>query len=137
MARTIIHEFIHADMYRALYTGQPSAHDVIFRDIYNAYEEGVFSASPQHESMAALYIDSMTDSLKKFHSTVLTDDYNYMTNNGANPLPDSFYEALAWRGLAIHNVRAYTDLPQSKKDQLTNSLNLYYSATTKTCPKDN
>lgn len=137
VARTIMHEFIHADMFRALNTNNASAHDVIFKAIYEAYESGQFNATPQHESMAALYIGSMMESLRKFHQTVLVDDYNYLTNNGANPLSDSFYEALAWRGLAIHNVKAYTDLPQIKKDQLAEALNLYYSATTKTCPEEN
>ena len=60
-------------------------------------------------------------------------DYNYLTNNGTNPLPNSFYEALAWQGLKDANVKAYTDLSTPKKTELTNSLNTHYHSTTKNC----
>ena len=70
-----------------------------------------------------------------FHENVLIGDYNYLTNNGLNPLPDSFYKALAWQGLKDHHVEAYINLPDSKKTELTNALNTYYHATTKNCPQ--
>lgn len=85
--------------------------------------------------MADLYVNSIKDALKSFHKNVLVGDYNYLTNNGSNPLPDSFYEALAWQGLKNVNVKAYTDLSDSKKKELTNSLNAHYHhSTTKNCP---
>ena len=91
-------------------------------------------ATLQHNTMAELYINSIRDALISFHKSVLVGGYNYLTNNGANPLPDSFYEALAWQGLKDANVKAYTDLPNFKKTELTNSLNTYYHRTTKNCP---
>lgn len=134
-ARTLIHEYIHADMYRKLYTENSlSAADADFKTTYEAYEAGKFEATSQHNSMADLYVFSIRDALKDFHKNVLTDDYNYLTNNGAIPLPDTFYEALAWQGLKEDNVQAYNDLLGPKKTELTNSLNLYYHSTTKNCP---
>ncbi len=134
VARTILHEYIHADMYRKLYTSNPTPRDLSFRDTYNEYENGNFNASSQHESMASLYVLSIRDALKSYHKNVLVGDYNYLSNNGANPIPDTFYEALAWRGLKNHNVQAWIDLPQSEKDALSQTLSQYYHSTTKNCP---
>jgi hypothetical protein len=127
-ARTLIHEYIHADMVRKIYTANYDG-DLDFKTTYEKYE-----TEKQHNAMADLYINSITDALKSFHENVLVGDYNYLTNNGTNPLPNSFYEALAWQGLKDTNVKAYTDLPDTKKTELTNSLNTYYHSTTKNCP---
>ena len=127
-ARTLIHEYIHADMVRKIYTANYDG-DLDFKTTYEKYE-----TEKQHNAMADLYINSIRDALKSFHENVLVGDYNYLTNNGTNPLPNSFYEALAWQGLKDTNVKAYTDLPDTKKTELTNSLNSYYHSTTKNCP---
>ncbi|CAA0232870.1 conserved exported hypothetical protein [Tenacibaculum maritimum] len=127
-ARTLIHEYIHADMFRKLNTPNPTSGDLDFKSTYEKYE-----TEKQHNSMAELYVNSIRDALKSFHKSVLVGDYNYLTNNGINPLPDNFYEALAWQGLKEHNVQAYTDLSSSKKTELTNALNTHYHSTTKNC----
>ena len=134
-ARTLIHEYIHADMYRKLHTKYPTQGDLDFKKTYQEFKNGNFQASPQHESMAELYVNSIKNALQDFHKNVLADDYNYLTDNGTNPLPDSFYESLAWQGLKNHNVQAYIDLPDSKKTELTNALNAHYHSTTKNCPE--
>ena len=128
--RTLIHEYIHADMFRKLYTKYPTNGDLDFKTTYEKYE-----TEKQHNAMAELYVTSMMNTLKDFHKNVLVGDYNYLTDSGANPLPNNFYEALAWQGLKIHNVKAYTDLSNSKKTNLTNALNTYYHSTTKNCPQ--
>ena len=128
--RTLIHEYIHADMFRKLYTKYPTNGDLDFKTTYEKYE-----TEKQHNAMAELYVTSMMNTLKSFHKNVLVRDYNYLTNNGRNPLPDDFYEALAWQGLKDHNVKAYIDLSNSKKTNLTNALNTYYHSTTKNCPQ--
>lgn len=134
-ARTLIHEYIHADMYRKLHTKYPTEGDLDFKKTYLQFKKGNFKATPQHNSMADLYVHSMRDALKSFHKKVLVGDYNYLTNNGTNPLPDSFYEALAWQGLKDDNVKAYANLTNAKKTELTNALNAHYHSTTKNCPK--
>jgi len=94
-----------------------------------------FEASPQHETMAALYVNQMTRALLNFHKNVLVGDYNYLTDNGANPILSTFYEALAWQGLKEQGVQAYTNLLQARKDELNNSLSTYLPSTTATCPE--
>lgn len=107
-ARTILHEYIHADMYRKLYTKDVTNIEVLdFKKTYEAYGN-------QHGAIGALYIDSMKEALKAFHRNVLTDDYNKYTNYYGTPT-DAFYEALAWGGLRDSNVKAWTDLPAEKK----------------------
>ena len=132
--RDLIHEYIHADMFRKLYTNNPTQGDLDFKKTYENFKNGNFQASPQHESMADLYVLSISNALKSFHKNHLTGDYNYLTDNGAHPLPDSFYEALAWQGLKNHDVDAYNNLPDSKKTELQNSLEANYHETTKNCP---
>lgn len=81
----------------------------------------------------------MTKTLKNFHEYILVKDYNYLTDNGANQLPDSFYEALAWQGLTEEGevVDAYNQLSDEKKAELQESLSLYYPSTTTNCPENN
>lgn len=128
--RTILHEYIHADMFRKLYTLSPTQKDLDFKTTYEN-----FKSERGHEVMALLYVNSMKEALKEFHKKVLMDDYNFLTDNGANPLPDSFYEGLAWQGLKEHGVQSYKDLKDDKKTEMENSINLYYHSTTKSCPK--
>ncbi len=136
VARTILHEYIHADMFRKLNTKYPTSGDLDFRTTYESFKSDNFKASAQHESMADLYVGEMTNALKNFHKYALVSDYNYLTNNGANSLPDSFYEALAWQGLKQHDVKAYTDLSDSKKEELKNNLEFHLPTTTPNCPNN-
>lgn len=133
-ARTLIHEYIHADMYRKINSPNYDG-DLDFKTTYEKFENGNFQASAQHETMAELYVHSMRDALKDFHKNVLKNDYNYLTNNGENPIPDSFYEALAWQGLKDHNVKAYADLSTPEKTELSDALEAHYHSTTKNCPQ--
>ena len=83
--------------------------------------------------MADLYLDEMIFTLKQFHQTALSADYNYLSNNGANPIPDYFYEALAWQGLKGADIQAYNSVPQIEKDSMNHYLQIYYFATTTNC----
>ncbi len=117
VVRTLLHEYIHADMYRKLNTeDQVQTNDFLnFKETYDSYKNGNFKADSQHETMADLYIDEMTKTLKNFHEYILVEDYNFLTNNGAIPIPDSFYEGLAWRGLKEQGVAAYDRLSFDEK----------------------
>ncbi len=81
-------------IYRKLYTHSPTQNDLDFKTTYEKFEK-----ENEHETMALLYVNSMKEALKNFHKKVMIKDYNYLTDNGTNPLPDSFYEGLAWQGL--------------------------------------
>ena len=52
VAKTILHEYIHADIYRKLNTKYSGTADLDFKKTYEAYED-------QHEAMGALYVNSI------------------------------------------------------------------------------
>ena len=119
VARTILHEYIHADIYRKLDVKYNADKELDFKKTYLAYKS-------QHEAMGALYITSLRDALRDFHKTVLTDDYNKYTYYLGEPSLD-FYEALAWRGLKEHDVQAWKDLSPDRKQELDDiGLNIAY-----------
>ncbi len=62
----------------------------------------------------------MRDALKHFHKNVLTEDYNKYISYYEEVPNDDFYEALAWRGLKEHNVKAWTDLSTERKEEINN-----------------
>lgn len=111
--RTILHEYIHADIFRKLNTKYPISGELNFKKTYETY-------GSQHGTMGALYITSMRDALKSFHKNVLTNDYNgYINYYGETP-SDAFYEALAWGGLRDSNVKAWEDLSTLMKTEIEN-----------------
>ncbi|MDQ8012952.1 MAG: hypothetical protein REI96_10920 [Flavobacterium nitrogenifigens] len=126
-ARIILHEYIHADMYRKLNTTNPNDADARdFKKVFETYEN-------QHNAMAQVYLTSMRDALKEFHKTVLNSDYNnYVKYYGEAP-SDAFYEAMAWGGLKDSNVKAWTDLSADKKASI-NSLASRVPILSKTVP---
>ncbi|MDP5200440.1 hypothetical protein [Flavobacterium sp. DG2-3] len=114
-ARIILHEYIHADIYRKLNTTNSNDIDASnFKQVFETYEN-------QHNAMAQVYLSSMKDALKSFHKTVLSADYNKYTNYYGEEPSDAFYEAMAWGGLKDSSVKAWTDLPEDKKASI-NSL---------------
>jgi hypothetical protein len=108
-ARTILHEYIHADIFRKLNTTTGTTEERL--DFKNTYEK----YGNQHGTIAGLYLNSMKEALKGFHKTALIDDYNKYINNYGEAPSDAFYEALAWSGLRENNVKAWADLPAEKK----------------------
>ena len=137
VVRTLIHEYIHADMFRKLYNGSDLHKNPNFYETYNKYKKEKFKATPQHNTMAELYVTEMKNALKNFHKNVLVGDYNYLTNR-QNPINDNYYEALAWQGLNKVGVEteAYKKLPTAKKDSMKASLAQFNTATTKNCPNN-
>ncbi|MFE3868413.1 hypothetical protein ACFX5E_10055 [Flavobacterium sp. LS2P90] len=108
-ARTILHEYIHADIFRKLNTTSGTTGERLdFKNTYEAYGN-------QHGTIAGLYLNSMKEALKGFHKTALIDDYNMYINYYGEAPSDAFYEALAWSGLRENNVKAWADLPAEKK----------------------
>ncbi len=111
-ARTILHEYVHADIVRKLFTpeqiksGAPS-----FKTVFDAYGSA-------HGTMAGLYLQSMKEALKDFHKNALSEDYNkYVAFWGHEPT-DAFYEAMAWGGLQESKVKDWGDLPDEKKKEI-------------------
>lgn len=94
-----------------------------FKRTYDAY-------GTQHEVMGALYVNKMRDALKYFHKNVLTEDFNKYTAYYGEVPSDDFYEALAWRGLKEHNVKAWTDLSTERQEEI-NELSIRVDVLTK------
>ncbi|PIV93096.1 MAG: hypothetical protein COZ17_05415 [Flavobacteriaceae bacterium CG_4_10_14_3_um_filter_33_47] len=135
-AKTILHEYIHADIYRKLLTEEDKTNPEIlnFQDTYNKYKEQFKDelATTAHQTMGYLYVNSMRDALKAFHKNVLKSDYEKYTNYNGHEPTDLFYEALAWRGLKEHNVEAYKDIDLDKIEQLE-TVELDIDVLTKDC----
>jgi hypothetical protein len=109
VARTILHEYVHADIFRKLGTKPGTDKESLdFKTTYEAYKN-------QHNTIATLYLNGMKEALKEFHKSNLIDDYNKYTQYYGEEPSDAFYEALAWGGLKDANVKAWTDLPADKK----------------------
>jgi hypothetical protein len=111
--RTILHEYIHADIARKMYSENNIPGQIDFNTVYEKY-------GSQHGTMAGLYLQSMKEALKEFNKTVLVDDYkNYINYYGEEP-SDAFYEALAWSGLQDNNVKAWTNLSPEQRQAINN-----------------
>ncbi|AYN04671.1 hypothetical protein [Flavobacterium sp. 140616W15] len=114
-ARTILHEYIHADLFRKLNTKSDEIGDSgeDFKKTYDKYKN-------DHGNIATLYLQSMKTALKEFHKDVLTSDYNgYKKYFGEEP-SDLFYEAMAWHGLQESGVDAWTSLSEERKKEIAN-----------------
>lgn len=109
--RTILHEYIHADIIRKLYSAKniPATQD--FNVTYEKF-------GSQHGTMSALYLSSMAKALKEFHKQLLPNDYTNYTNFYDEEPSDAFYEALAWSGLKENNVQAWKDLSPKQKEEI-------------------
>lgn len=112
-ARIILHEYIHADIYRKTLGLNNSSNDgADFKETLKAY-------SNQHGAFADLYINSMTNALKSFHKEVLTEDYhNYIKYYDEEP-SDDFYKAFSWGGLQDADVIGWTAKSELEKNNIT------------------
>ena len=110
VARIILHEYIHADIYRKLGTVLAmNVENLDFKTTYENYER------EQHSVMAKLYVQSMKEALKQFHQSILPGDIKAYTDYYKEPPSDAFYEALAWGGLRDSRVKAWNELSDEKK----------------------
>lgn len=83
LARTILHEGIHARLWEFYYRNGPGVTNIDFPGIYDYMR--VHGKNWDHEQMAAFYIETIAQGLKQF------DNAQHSA---------TFYNALAWEGLA-------------------------------------
>lgn len=114
LARTLIHETIHAELYRKVRSvgGNVSIKD--FPGIYDYYRR--YIKGWQHEQMAAHYRTTIVEALKEFDG---------------NRQSLSFYNDLAWEGLTATVV--WQNLPLSEKTRITNFITNYKKNGSKNC----
>ncbi|WP_125411780.1 hypothetical protein [Leeuwenhoekiella sp. MAR_2009_132] len=120
MARTNLHECIHADMLRKLNSKQLlNLEEMNFKLVYEHFKDKNFNPSQtHHETMAELYVVEMAKALEDFHKNALSSDYNDFINYYGTPPNSTFYEALAWRGLKDGDVQAWKDLTPKEKQAI-------------------
>jgi len=124
-ARILIHELIHAGMYRKLlsvaqesdiswsptffhniWNDFPGLYDYYMRWLHNS-PESITTTSPQHQLMAGHYRDTTEEALREFDNTH----------------DDEVYEALAWAGL--HNTVAWNNLDNVEQNTLREIRDLF------------
>jgi hypothetical protein len=117
MAAAVLHEVIHAQLYGFLMQVlqvPPYLRDSFMKnnypgmfDYYVRFKGNTGQNSPQHQIMAAHYIQTMAEKLRLFDAELSQEQA----------------EALAWRGLYVQNdpsksTIAYNKLSQQKKDEI-------------------
>ncbi len=133
VARTFIHEMIHAEMFRKLLSVaqhpsiQLSQEQLIqlrndFPGLYDYYKrwkwevpEGQSPSSAQHQAMAQHYRDIIEQALREF------DDSH----------PDELYEALAWIGL--EDTVTWSNLSQTERDNINQTITDFNSSNSDNC----
>ncbi|MFD2727494.1 hypothetical protein [Hyunsoonleella rubra] len=133
VAKTIIHEVIHAEMFRKLLSlaNDNGSIDVdllqftLYQgdylgmlDYYYRYGNNI-NSTWQHQQMAAHYRETIGRVLQEFDTGKVVDD---------NSQPDQLYLDLAWEGLNHNNLVAWKDaLTQEEKDRINQVINNYIS----------
>lgn len=115
LARTLIHESIHANLYFALidlkYGNIDSPDTAAFNVLYEEYRE---VKEWQHPFMANHYLDIIAQELENVHP--LLGDQTFINNNSHYNW-DAFYENLAWVGLqGTDAFLDYNSNPQNASD---------------------
>lgn len=126
VARTFMHEIIHAEMFRKLLSLSSTNGELDvaklnqmltqnnFPGLYDYYTRYGINGM-QHEQMAAHYQDTMISFLKNYDPT----------------LTDAQYEAISWAGLK--GTSSWNALTQTKKTSLTDIYNSWLASANKQC----
>lgn len=128
IARTFMHEMIHAEMFRILLSLAPTSNGQIdvaeltnmlnthnYPGIYDYFRRFGLN-NMQHEQMAAHYIGIIKNYLKQIDGSIT----------------DSQAEAMAWIGL--QNTVAWNNLGTTKQNELLNTYNSWKNTASHSCP---
>ncbi|WP_187328778.1 hypothetical protein [Echinicola rosea] len=104
LARTILHEMIHAELFVAVFHGGGSPIDGNFNSNFERYvEKYIGSTVKQHNYMAENMVSDMAEVLQGIHSNL--GKINFLSNQDVKKefplgnIPFDFYKAMAWKGL--------------------------------------
>jgi|GEM_PF-2445243 len=127
VARTIVHEMIHAEMYRALNTQGLADIDLSFKETFEEYTRQFFGDEDIHHSyMADYWVDKMADMLELIHPQLGKSSFeNYMNYSEGYPngVPKDFYRAIAWEGLMDEDVRGWVNKDSIEKVEILKHIN--------------
>ncbi len=116
VARTFLHESIHAEMFRKIESGDGTVNINDFPGIFDYYSRYGSDGDWQHNQMAEHYVNTISDGLKQFDKeNGITDRSGSVTIDGkeVNYSSEQFYKGMSYGGL--HGTEAWEDL--SKSDQ--------------------
>ena len=127
VARTIVHEMIHAEMFRALNTQGLADSDLSFKETFEEYTRQFFGNEDIHHSyMADYWVDKMADMLELIHPQLgksrFEDHMNY-SEGYPNGVPKDFYKAIAWEGLMDEDVRGWVNKDSIEKAEVLKHIN--------------
>lgn len=117
VARTLIHELIHAEMFRKLMSliQEPNLDNVTRQELTNLLSNGDFpgiydyyrryTTNWSHQQMANHYRQTIADMLQEF------DNYKH---------PYDFYMDLAWEGLMYSDISIWNNKSASEKTRIKN-----------------
>ncbi|MEM9686082.1 MAG: hypothetical protein AAF934_04085 [Bacteroidota bacterium] len=127
IARTLIHEAIHANLFLAVkkHNGGVTPTDSEFGILYEQYRK---KKNWQHEFMADRYINLIANALKDVHP-LLGDDTMINTYSNKSDYPnwnwDAFYTSIAWTGLLKNTTSGQIYLSDPENVEV---LSLYYDS---------
>jgi hypothetical protein len=100
VALTLVHEGIHAEIFRKLITihGPSQLNNMNFPSLFNLYTQYKANAAYDHEYIARFYVETIASTLKQYDNNKFGDDY---------------YKALSWTGLK--GTDAYNNLTDAEK----------------------
>jgi hypothetical protein len=120
LARTFIHEVIHAEMYRKVKSVNGSISVTDFPGIYDYYRRHI--KNWQHEQMASHYRISIASMLQEFDTGIPLS---------SQQSPDQFYLDMSWVGL--QRTSAWDDLDDDEQTRILTNIINYSSNGNKTC----
>lgn len=127
VARTVLHEMLHADFYRAINTHSPTLSDISFKETFEEYtRQYAGDGAIHHNLMADRYINYMANILQEIHPQLGGDAFSdYMNYPGGYPngIPRAFYEALAWDGLRLVEIKGWTNKTETEKSNIQMHIN--------------
>ncbi|KLT64713.1 hypothetical protein [Pedobacter sp. BMA] len=109
VAITLLHEGIHAEIYRKLLSinGPGNLNNQNFPSMFNLYQQYSISRGFSHEYMANYYVDIMANAIKEYDKSRFDIDY---------------YKAIAWNGLKGTNYYE-TSLTTQQKNEIETKKN--------------
>ncbi|MCZ4245076.1 hypothetical protein [Pedobacter punctiformis] len=102
VALTLLHEGVHAEVFRKLITihGPSQLNNANFPTLFNLYTQYRANAAYDHEYIARFYVETIASALKEYDNNKFGIDY---------------YQALAWHGLkGTDAYQALTDIQKSE-----------------------
>lgn len=116
IARTLLHEAIHAEMKRKIASVGGEITTKNFPGIYDYYTRYGREGDWSHQQMAAHYINTIVNGLQEYDN---------------NQHSESFYESIAWKGL--QGTTVWNQLSTDQQEYYNSEYQVFLSTGSKNC----